>query len=357
MTRARLVTCAAVLAATAAIAACAQLLGIRPPDAAAFPHRAHTVAGVSCADCHAGVDEAGERGALHFPTTETCVGCHEEPHNPATCSNCHAEPFVARRASGHREHLRFQHRTHMRPGGDGERRRLECVACHGGIAETGGRLEARMGTCVSCHAHEETMRLRQCDGCHVDLVAEAAPPESHFIHDERFIESHGVQAASAADLCATCHTESDCAVCHGRSVAIVPSRRSFTDPFRGNMHRAGFLARHAEEARGMAGLCTSCHAESFCLSCHLDERVSATAPGARSPHPPGWVGATAAQNAHGPAARRDPMSCAACHSGAGEQLCIDCHRVGGVGGSPHPPGWSSSRSLYERPCRSCHIDL
>jgi hypothetical protein len=75
--------------------------------------------------------------------------------------------------------------------------------------------------------------------------------------------------------------------------------------------------------------------------------------GAASPHPTGWVGVD--RNEHGRAARRDPASCAACHGGAGEALCVSCHRVGGVGGNPHPPGFRDARALSDLPCRTCHV--
>jgi len=337
--------------AACAIAACAQLLGIRqgvPAGGGGFPHRAHVLEGIACIDCHAGMEDAGERGPLHFPSDASCVECHEDPHDPSPCMRCHTEPAGVRRASGHRRHIRFQHATHL------ERRDGECVDCHGGVATAGGSLEARMGMCVSCHQHEEEIALRQCDSCHEDLVAEGAPPETHFVHDEAFMTSHGAQAASAADLCTTCHTESSCASCHGRTVAALPSRMAFDDPFGPRMHRAGFASRHAEEAAAAAGVCSTCHSENFCKSCHVREEVAAGPTRTASPHPPGWLGV--GSNTHGAAARRDPMSCASCHSGAGEQLCIDCHRVGGIGGNPHPPGWHSDRNLLERPCRSCHID-
>ena len=40
--------------------------------------------------------------------------------------------------------------------------------------------------------------------------------------------------------------------------------------------------------------------------------------------------------------------------GAGQSLCVGCHKVGGVGGNPHPTGWSSKLPLAAMPCRMCH---
>jgi hypothetical protein len=36
---------------------------------------------------------------------------------------------------------------------------------------------------------------------------------------------------------------------------------------------------------------------------------------------------------------------------------VGCHRVGGIGGSPHPPGWSTRRHRSEMPCRLCHVPV
>jgi hypothetical protein len=55
-------------------------------------------------------------------------------------------------------------------------------------------------------------------------------------------------------------------------------------------------------------------------------------------------------------ARIDPASCASCHGGAGEQLCVSCHKVGGVGGNIHGPGFASNKSkTRDVPCRQCHV--
>jgi hypothetical protein len=49
------------------------------------------------------------------------------------------------------------------------------------------------------------------------------------------------------------------------------------------------------------------------------------------------------------------MSCAGCHGGSGEQLCVGCHRVGGAGGNPHGPGFQSNKAMHhDLPCRECH---
>jgi hypothetical protein len=231
------------------------------------------------------------------------------------------------------------------------------VPCHAGAGDrTQPELRPKMAQCFSCHAHEDQWKSRDCDGCHHDLPAEAARPASHVVHEGDFVREHGVRAASSRDLCASCHGEPFCASCHGVSVAALPWRFGFDKPAMTGLHRAGFAQRHADEARANPGLCTSCHAEErFCSDCHTDKRLAGGAPGQlRSPHPAGWVRSQGGE--HGRAARLDPGSCASCHGGAGEALCVGCHRVGGPGGNPHGRGFVSALDPQrDVPCRSCHV--
>lgn len=330
------------------LAACAGILGLRKPVAPAFPHRAHVVAGVACVTCHAGVERAGDTGPLHLPGDDGCTSCHQ-PHTEGTCLGCHGDAFTVAAVADARTHLRFAHADHASAA------KGQCVTCHRGVAEGDGPLRPVMATCYRCHQDEQT--LRTCETCHVDLAWEGTLPASHLVHEGDWIRDHGARAAASGDVCASCHTERSCAACHGAEVAALPARRFFDDPSTASVHRAGFVARHGIEARLDPGACSTCHTPSTCTTCHLasgvgDDRALRD----RSPHPAGWV-AIAGDNEHGRAARRDPAACAACHGGAGEALCVDCHRVGAVGGNPHPPGWSSRQSLGDAPCRLCHPGL
>jgi hypothetical protein len=328
--------------------ACASVLGIRPAPSGSFPHRAHVVHGTSCLECHAGILSEMPKGPVHLPTPSRCLTCHEHPHDRRDCLMCHSEPSTRIRAAANHEHLDFSHERHVRiTHGD-------CVRCHVGVREQGGSLTAPMATCLSCHGHERAFVVRRCDGCHENLERDTAPPESHLIHDAGFLTRHGIQAASSRDLCATCHDQSFCARCHGVTVPALPSRLQFDDVTSRTMHRAGFLARHGEESRDEPGLCSTCHSEQYCIDCHLRQGVHASTRDAANPHPRDWVGALADANRHGRAARLDPASCASCHGGGGEHLCVRCHRVGAIGGNPHPPGWSSTKPRSDLPCRMCH---
>ncbi|MCU0683461.1 MAG: hypothetical protein MUF34_14670 [Polyangiaceae bacterium] len=340
---------ATLLTLAVAASACAGVLGFKPgPPSRPFEHRAHADAGVNCLSCHAGVRGAGDEGALHLPATTTCVGCHRRPHDARPCEGCHGEPTARAGAELARTHLRFEHKRHMRAvAGD-------CVRCHVEAgAEAPASLRPTMALCFGCHQHRDQWALRDCDGCHVDLGAERVLPTSHLVHEGDFLREHGVRAASARDLCASCHQERMCASCHGRTTPALPWRLSFDEPRLTGLHRAGFRSRHAEEARAQPGLCATCHTEASCQSCH--EASGRAGDGARSPHPPGWLRPGRGGGMHGQQARIDPVSCASCHGGAGEQLCVDCHRVGGPGGTPHGPGFTSSRDKTgDVPCRFCH---
>jgi hypothetical protein len=340
------------LLATLGAGACAGVLGLRPRARSTFEHRAHVLEGVQCVRCHGEIERAGDADPIVLPTTEGCVSCHKKPHTEAACNGCHGLPAAREGAALAREHLRFEHRAHV------DRLRGDCVRCHLDVAQEGHTLRPSMATCLSCHPHGDQWSAKDCDACHVDLRHEGVMPEDHLIHDPDFLRSHGARAAADAEMCATCHAQRSCLGCHGGDAApALPERLAFDRPTGPGVHRAGFLARHAEEARGDPGLCTGCHAPRACAGCHDRREISAgPRTGVRpSPHPPGWLGLPGQANDHGRAAWRDPALCASCHGGAGEMLCVGCHRVGGVGGNPHAPGFSSRlRPRADRPCILCH---
>ena len=91
----------------------------------------------------------------------------------------------------------------------------------------------------------------------------------------------------------------------------------------------------------------------------MQEHVAAGAPNAKNPHPPGWVlPGSGAGGFHGDEARRNITSCAACHDQGAQSNCISCHKVGGVGGDPHPGGFRMKHTLAEARsdgrCTACH---
>ena len=70
-------------------------------------------------------------------------------------------------------------------------------------------------------------------------------------HVSDFVREHGVRAAASRDLCATCHSEGQCAACHGVTTPALPWKLTFDRNGLTGLHRAGFLARRqASEALG-----------------------------------------------------------------------------------------------------------
>ena len=337
-----LLLCAVVLTA-----ACAEILGFRPPGHRPFEHRAHVLEGITCARCHSGIAAAGEEGPLHIPGAADCRACHESPHDDRNCADCHGLPTTRAAAMEARRILRFEHRTHM------PRAKNNCVRCHVDIESGADVLRPRMATCGSCHEHQAQLADR-CDRCHVDVKDEGVKPDDHLIHAGNFLREHGLRAAADRQICSSCHAEKFCVGCHGVTVPALPERIAFDEPMKAGVHRAGFLSRHPEEAKGDPGLCTTCHQPTVCNDCHTKQKVAAKS-GGHSPHPAGWLGLPGQPNDHGRAAWRDPDTCAGCHGGAGEMLCVGCHKVGGIGGNPHSAAFNSrKRPKTDRPCRLCH---
>lgn len=315
------------------LAACAGILGFKTQATDRFPHRVHVTKGISCTRCHAEVGKPGKR--LHLPDEASCStrGCHDRPQVISTAA---VTQIVEAQ-----QHIKFDHARHLGVTNN------NCMRCHSGVSTGDTNMRPSMATCFKCHEDED--RGRKCSACHTDLTEEGTLPASHLAHDGDWMREHGTRASSSGDLCETCHKESFCASCHGVNVPALPADRRFGDPFRASVHRAGFVARHALEARSDPGACSTCHQPASCIGCHAAKGVADNVRG--SPHPAGWLGL---DNRHGREARRDPASCASCHGGAGEKLCVSCHAVGGVGGNPHPPGWSSNQPLSAMPCRMCH---
>ncbi|MFI5298393.1 MAG: cytochrome c3 family protein [Polyangiales bacterium] len=333
------------------LAACAQVLGIRPASKRPFPHRVHVLnKGITCLQCHTGIDTATDTDPLHIPDQTKCVSCHTKPHDTRDCQSCHGLQEVRESAKDALDHLKFKHATHLPKVKD------NCAFCHSGVTSDSDHVRPPMALCLSCHEHQDDFaQARTCDRCHKDIRAEAVRPESHVAHDGDWLREHGNRAYAARELCTTCHADKFCASCHGKTTPILPEKMTFDDPLRAGVHRAGFRSRHSLEARTQPGLCTTCHSTGeFCESCHSSKGVDVGS-GGSSPHPSGWVGLRGEHNDHGTAAWRDPSVCASCHTGAGEKLCVGCHKVGAIGGNPHRPGWTSKlRPRIDQPCRSCH---
>jgi hypothetical protein len=182
-----------------------------------------------------------------------------------------------------------------------------------------------------------------------------------FSHQGNFVRGHAAPARASAETCAQCHDQTYCADCHAKTVSV-PVEVKFPERVNAQfIHRNDFLGRHSLEAAADPMSCQRCHGQTFCQSCHQEEGLVPAATGVagqHDPHPAGW-GFPGSRDFHGDAARRDITSCQVCHDQGPRSNCVTCHRVGGVGGNPHPPSWTQRHGADEirknAMCGYCHL--
>ncbi len=348
----------ALLAASAlALAGCNVGALKNPEDGQAkvtFPHSRH--ADASCTDCHEGMAKQDKLTWSQLPTAAKCNDCHD----PAK------EPAVATAVSGLRKpadfvdpKITFSHANHL-PKVNGK-----CDACHKVLSNPAqkGSTVPPMATCTACHYHSEEFAAARCQPCHVDLKSYPLKPLSAFAHVGNFIQDHAQYARNSAAACAQCHDQTYCVQCHAAETRPAKPSLIFPEKVEADfIHRGDYISRHQIEASADPASCRRCHGSGFCQSCHQDQRLSSGSVGAsgtRNPHPPGWATPGSGQF-HGTAARNNVVACAGCHDQGAASICVTCHRVGGSGGNPHPPGFTSqhpSSDIARTPmCRVCHTN-
>ncbi|MDX2015741.1 MAG: cytochrome c3 family protein [Myxococcaceae bacterium] len=329
-----------------------------------FPHRQHLAElacgapgqpdCLSCASCHQGATDSFDggvgvaTGAWHPPRVESCSACHQDA--PQTFSRS-IRPAIATVPAG--KAIVFAHDPHLAmPSIKGQ-----CVTCHAGaVGVTGGApLFPPMEACLSCHEHRRQFDSGTCTNCHRQSDLRGLRPVSFLSHDAAWTRRHGLIARSEPERCESCHAQTSCDSCHDATRPMSAAVRN-PEKFEAELvHRFDFLTQHAVEAESQPGTCLTCHAQPDCDACHTARGVSPMNRGAVSPHPAGWASGTgAARNTHGPAARRNLLSCAACHDQGAASTCVRCHRVGGSGGTPHPAGWQGSAPMGAPECQACH---
>ena len=316
-------------------------------------HAGHIKAGLDCLTCHEAIFDVtalGQPGV--FPKEAKCLTCHQKEKDAGKCNMCHLRekpgPLVRREPT-----LIFNHAKHLEKDD-------KCEVCHlvlPAVGQTEKPLPP-MSTCLGCHVHQEQFDNGQCAVCHKDLTKFALKPITFFSHRGNFTTAHPSVARSVSASCATCHEQRFCADCHAartvpmRLEEIIPERvdRNF-------IHWGDYITRHSVEARANPAACQKCHPTSFCEDCHKKQRLTPDATNPLNPHPAGWL-TPGSPSFHGTEARRDIVSCAACHDQGAASNCVTCHRVGGPGGDPHPPGFTTKHppsDINRNPmCLTCH---
>jgi Cytochrome c7 and related cytochrome c len=323
-----------------------------------FPHEQHLanlecgVAGkpdcLSCTSCHQGETAVGL--AWQKPPAALCEQCHKPSEPKYSYAKSTRAPESPRPAGlailfGHDEHLNM-------PEVKGQ-----CVKCHAGaVGNVAGKpLFPAMATCLGCHQHKAEFEQNVCGTCHKPADLRGLKPVSFLAHTGGWIRRHAAPGRDVAQTCTQCHAQAQCDSCHDATQTLRVELRNPDAIGREFVHRFDFLSRHVIEARSQPAMCQSCHVKQDCDGCHVRRGVSGGAVDGRNPHPPNWaVGVGVAGNQHGRAARRDISSCAACHDQGPATNCVRCHAPGGIGGTPHPPGWRSTQSSGAGACANCH---
>jgi hypothetical protein len=253
----------------------------------------------------------------------------------------------------HEPSLQMSHAEHI------ERTKEKCTVCHTKLPDPvrTASMKPTMASCLGCHEHRAEYDEGRCRRCHSDLKSFPTVPVSLFSHRGDFVHEHARPARAAGATCAECHEQTFCSDCHAKTVA---TRVEVKWPERVEayfIHRNDYLGRHSVEAQSDPASCRRCHGSSFCESCHRAQNLTPDATNARDPHPAGWSFPGSA-SFHGTAARRDIVSCASCHDQGARSICVDCHKVGGIGGNPHPASWQSRHNHEEigrnNMCTVCH---
>lgn len=336
-------------------------------DRIKFSHKLHKgKAKADCVDCHQSVaDSETAAGSVKMKEAGCFDGCHDpETEREGNCGMCHTDEKnpSATFAPGPEE-LIFDHKAHLGRK-DAEGNEIECKSCHPDAAKSTNVADdnlPKMELCETCH-QAEVDRLA-CKACHERLPELAEKPMGEAIHKAGFFQMHAAWATGNGQLCVQCHEQHFCADCHERTGPMPPATMNPGAVERTFIHRGDFLGRHAMESVAKPASCQTCHGASFCQECH-EERAKevgftgGTFGGHRSPHPPGYVRKNTGTKYHGLEARLNIGSCVACHDQGAASNCVDCHKVGGPGGDPHPPGWKrrgmESEKNSGRACVPCH---
>ncbi len=324
------------------------------PDAKKAPHALHKKSDVDCLQCHETIYDATELTGSFTAKEETCLQCHQADKDKGECQKCHSDPQRPTTYAPLDGHLKMSHAKHI------ELVKEDCTVCHKALPEP-SREPATvppMSVCLSCHEHQEQYEQGRCDVCHQDLARYPLEPVSDFRHSPGWLRDHRDHARAAAASCASCHEQTFCADCHAKTQPLPPEIEMPERVDREFIHQGDFLSRHSLEARANPALCLTCHGKSGCESCHESQGLTPEAKDPRNPHPPSWRVVGTGSRLHAQAARQDIASCAACHDQGAASICVECHRVGGIGGNPHPRGWRSrhdEREITENGmCLTCH---
>jgi hypothetical protein len=315
-----------------------------------FNHSLHLEQGVDCKDCHVGITEAENLSKSYMPVREPCAGCHEPDSNGGAVAM--QLPTERPPVELSEKTLSFSHKNHV------ARVEGECTRCHSN-AKTATELPVErppMSRCLTCHNHKEEYEASRCLRCHPNLQKMPLEALAEFNHAGNWLDRHGMLARSVGATCNECHPQVMCTECHSKVAAGMPARLYPERVERSLIHRGDWLSAHPIEARAEGDMCLRCHKSNYCQDCHNSfGMVGRDRP---NRHPAGWMVKASGEQFHGRQARERIETCVACHDQGASSNCVDCHRVGGPGGNPHPAGWGGRYGRDDqhesKMCKTCH---
>ena len=256
-------------------------------DIKSSPHTA-TPAKVSCAGCHAEVQQKYEHG-FHATARKpdgsvpaTCADCHGDVHEilpatdpksrvfhtniPATCGTCHGQKFLMESTgNSNQPFVSYQESVHGRAVENGSQQAAVCTDCHGAHdILPANQASSRINkfnvpeTCGKCHAGVQQAYVQSVHGQAVARGNGLAPvcTDCHGIHTIK--APRGPYSASGEHASATDETLSrdTCAGCH-QGVRLtqefgISSHRvsSYLDSYHGLASQGGSVT---------VANCASCH--------------------------------------------------------------------------------------------------
>jgi hypothetical protein len=329
-------------------------------DRDVFDHEKHHKVFPRCETCHAGIVQDGKPV---YPSAESCANCHDGTVEKKV--NWSAPPEQP-------SNLRFTHAKHIQKSGEKlpADSAVVCNDCHTPSGAAWLTIRRTIpDQCLKCHGIRVvhfSAPDTACGKCHLPLaeakavteaqVAKFDKPASH--DEEGFLSSkgHGDLAEKAGRSCVICHARDFCTQCHVNAPevkaiqALAPDPRSLAIKAElkppASHKESRFLSQHGGRAKRDPATCAFCHTQESCITCHRTRPTIVLALPARGPgraigaqierKKPGYHTPDFADR-HAPRASSSPGTCNACHARA---ECLECHRPNpGAGGNYHPLGW------------------
>lgn len=256
-----------------------------------FSHARHAKVFPTCTACHAG---ARDGTTTLLPSGEGCASCHDGTVERQVRWTAPAPA---------RTNLRFTHAEHAKEFATkaGHDSTLACQACHTPNGSSWMTVKpAVVPQCLSCHGVTATHFAAPdtaCATCHLPLAQATAltaadikafpAPASHEAPGFMGPTGHGAQANAGtgpttyrvAPSCATCHAQDFCITCHVNAPETPTIQALAGDPRSlaisvtleapATHAQAGFLQSHGKAAAKSTAACQTCHTQESCLACHV----------------------------------------------------------------------------------------